>query len=193
VSAVTTNSGITITDTPLPGVRLIEPSRFEDDRGWFAELWNAERYAAAGLDFGIAQDNVSLSRRGVLRGMHFQWPNGQGKLISVLTGAVFDACIDVRVGSPTFGRWFGTVLSDDNHRQLWIPAGFAHGFLVVSDTALVHYNCTVPYDAASDRAVAWNDPDVAIDWPQQPATVSRKDDGAPRLADLRAESLPSFA
>jgi dTDP-4-dehydrorhamnose 3,5-epimerase len=193
VNATTTHRGITITETPLSGVRLIEASRFDDDRGWFAELWNAERYRGAGLDTALAQDNVSFSHRGVLRGMHFQWPNGQGKLITVLTGAVFDACIDVRVGSPTFGRWFGTELSGDNYRQLWIPAGFAHGFLVLSDTALVHYNCTVPYDAASDRAVAWNDPDVAIDWPDRPTTVSPKDHAAPRLADMRPESLPAFA
>lgn len=190
---VASHGGLTVADTPLPGVLLIEPSRFEDARGWFAELWNEERYRAAGLDFAFAQDNVSFSRQGVLRGMHYQWPKGQGKLVSVLTGAVFDACVDVRVGSPAYGRWFGSVLSGENRRQLWIPEGFAHGFLVLSVTALVHYNCTVPYDAASDRAVAWNDPDVGIEWPQQPKTVSPKDEAAPRLADLRPESLPSFA
>jgi dTDP-4-dehydrorhamnose 3,5-epimerase len=192
VSAVVANNGITITDTPLPGVRIIDTNRFTDERGWFAEVWNAGRYRAAGLELAIVQDNVSFSRRGVLRGMHFQWPHAQGKLISVLSGAVFDACIDVRGGSPTFGRWFGSVLSDENRQQLWVPEGFAHGFLVLSDTALVHYNCTAPYDARSDRAVAWNDPDVGIEWPYQPTIVSQKDQAAPRLADLPPESLPSF-
>jgi dTDP-4-dehydrorhamnose 3,5-epimerase len=192
VSAVAAHAGITITDTPLPGVRIIDTNRFADERGWFAEVWNAERYRAAGLELVFAQDNVSFSRRGVLRGMHFQWPNGQGKLISVLSGAVFDACVDVRAGSPTFGRWFGSVLSDDNRQQLWVPEGFAHGFLVLSDTAFVHYTCTAPYDARSDRALAWNDPDVGIEWPCQPAVVSQKDQAAPWLADLPPESLPSF-
>jgi len=193
VSAVAANTGISITDAPLPGVRVIGTTRFDDERGWFAELWNADRYRAAGLDIAFAQANVSFSRRGVLRGMHFQWPNAQGKLISVVSGSVFDVCIDVRVGSPTFGRWFGRVLSAENHQQLWVPEGLAHGFLVLSDTALVHYNCTVPYDAGSDRAIAWNDADVAVGWPHPPRTVSPKDAAAPRLAELRPDSLPHFA
>ena len=193
MNAVASNMGITLTDTPLPGVRIVDTARFDDERGWFAELWNAERYRAAGLDLSFVQDNVSFSRRGVLRGMHFQWPNAQGKLISVVAGSIFDVCVDVRVGSPTFGHWLGDVLSAENRRQLWVPEGLAHGFLVLSDTALVHYNCTVPYDARSDRAIAWNDPEVGIAWPQPPLTVSRKDETAPRLAQLAPESLPRFA
>jgi dTDP-4-dehydrorhamnose 3,5-epimerase len=193
VSAIAAKSGITITDAALSGVRIIETTHFQDERGWFAELWNAERYRVHGLDIVFQQDNASFSRRGILRGMHYQWPNGQGKLITVLAGAVFDACIDVRAGSPTFGRWFGSVLSDENARQLWIPEGFAHGFLVLSDSALVHYNCTTPYDARADRVVAWNDPDVAIEWPALPTTVSQKDQAAPRLVEVRPEALPPFA
>lgn len=179
-----------ITQTPLAGVKIIEPDRFEDERGWFAELWNEERYRAAGLTVTFAQDNVSYSRRGVLRGMHYQTPNEQGKLVCVLAGAVFDAVVDVRRGSPTFGGWYGCELSRDNARQLWVPEGFAHGFLVLTDEALVHYSCTVPYDAASDRSLAWNDPDVGIDWPEVPLRVSSRDEAAPCLTRLHPDQLP---
>ena len=183
---------IVVSDTTLPGAQLIEVPRFDDERGWFAELWNEERYRANGLDFTFAQANVSFSRRGVLRGMHFQWPSGQGKLVSVLSGVVFDAVIDVRVDSPTFGRWYGCELSYENRKQLWAPVGFAHGFLVLSDTALVHYSCTVPYERTADRSVAWDDPDVAIEWPMPPVLVSPKDRDAPRLASVARSTLPHF-
>jgi dTDP-4-dehydrorhamnose 3,5-epimerase len=183
---------VKLLDTPLPGVRLMEAGRFEDERGWFAELWNEERYRAMGLDIEFRQDNVSSSTRGVLRGMHFQQPNPQGKLITVLDGAVFDAVVDVRTGSPTFGRWYGCELSAENRLQLWVPDGFAHGFLVLTDRALVHYGCTAVYDAASDRSLAWDDPDVGIEWPGPPAIVSEKDRTAPRLRDIAPADLPTW-
>lgn len=179
-----------IIETPLEGVKVIEPDRFEDERGWFMELWNAQRYRAVGLPVAFEQDNVSWSTRGVLRGMHYQTPNEQGKLVCALSGAVFDAVVDVRLGSPTFGQWYGCELSRENDRQLWVPKGFAHGFLVLSDEALVHYNCTVPYDAASDRSVAWNDPEIGIEWPAEPRLVSDKDRAAPVLAVLEPRDLP---
>lgn len=183
-----------IIDAPLEGVKIIDPDRFEDERGWFFEVWNDERYRAAGLPVRFAQDNASYSGRGVLRGMHYQSPNEQGKLISVLSGSIFDAVVDLRLGSPTFGRWYGCELSVDNRLQLWVSEGFAHGFLALSDHAIVHYNCTVPYDAASDRALAWDDPEVLIAWPRPPTVVSDKDRAAPRLRELtaRAGALPSF-
>lgn len=173
-----------VLDTSLPGVKVIRAKRFPDERGWFAELWNVERYREVGIASEFAQDNVSFSTRGVLRGLHFQEPNGQGKLISALHGTIFDVAVDVRPDSPTFGRWEGRVLSQENGEQLWIPEGFAHGFLVLSDSALVHYNCTTVYDPAGDRSLAWDDPDVGIDWPETPALISPKDRAAPRLRDL---------
>lgn len=183
---------MTVIDAPLRGVKVIEPDRFEDERGWFMELWNEERYRAAGLPLTFAQDNVSYSRRGVLRGMHYQTPNGQGKLVCVLGGAVFDVVVDVRWGSPTFGRWFGSELSRDNRRQLWVPQGFAHGFIVTSSDALVHYNCTSRYHAASDRSLAWDDPDVGIEWPEVPLVISSKDRMAPKLSSTDPGDLPPY-
>lgn len=176
----------------LPGVQLIELPRYQDERGWFSELWNEERYRALGLDVRFAQDNVSWSRRGVLRGMHFQHPHGQGKLICVLAGAVYDVVIDLRTGSPGFGRWFGCELSAENRSQLWVPAGFAHGFLVLSDSALVHYGCSDVYNAASDRTLAWDDPDVGIHWPARPDVISEKDRSAASLKELVAAGLPVY-
>jgi dTDP-4-dehydrorhamnose 3,5-epimerase len=180
------------TAAPLAGVRVIEPPRFPDDRGWFAELWNEERYRAQGIDARFVQNNVSWSTRGVLRGMHFQHPRGQGKLITVLAGAVFDAVVDVRLGSPTFGRWYGRELSQQNGVQLWVSAGFAHGFLVLSEAALVHYSCTTAYDPSCDMALAWDDPDVGIEWPAVPWNISDKDRAAPRLAEHIRSGLPGL-
>lgn len=173
-----------VLDAPIPGVLVIETDRFADGRGWFAEVWNAERYAAAGLPLTFVQSNVSRSTRGVLRGMHFQHPRAQAKLVSVLHGRVFDVAVDIRPGSPTFGRWHGRELSAENRLQFYIPEGLAHGFLTLSDDAIVHYNCSDVYDAASDRALAWDDPDVGIEWPETPVTISDRDRSAPRLRDL---------
>jgi dTDP-4-dehydrorhamnose 3,5-epimerase len=180
-----------IVDAPLPGVRVIHTARFVDSRGWFAEIWNAERYSAAGFHARFVQGNASASTRGVLRGLHFQWPNAQGKLITVLSGTVYDVVVDVRPASPAFGKWYGLELSGDNGHQLWVPEGFAHGFLALSDQAIVHYHCTTVYDPASDRTLAWDDPDVAIVWPSPPVVVSEKDRVAPRLRDLERAALPT--
>jgi len=147
----------------LPGVRVLEPDVFEDTRGYFQEAFSNEKYAALGINETFVQDNVSYSRKDVLRGMHYD-PR-MTKLVYVVLGRVFDVVVDVRAGSPTFQQWTGVELSSDNHRQIFIPAGFAHGFLTLSDEAIVVYKQSAPYDPASERAISWRDPDVAIDWP----------------------------
>ncbi len=178
--------------TTLAGVVLIEPQVFTDDRGWLIETFQRERYAAAGVSLGtdVVQDNLSWSRRGVLRGLHYQLARPQGKLVHVIRGEVFDVAVDVRRGSPTFGRWFGANLSSDNHRQLWIPPGYAHGFLALSDSAEVAYKLSAPYDAADARAIRWDDPELAITWPwAEPPTLSAADAIAPSLRDAE---LPRY-
>lgn len=157
------------------------------------ETWNAARFREAGLDVEFVQDNQSRSKRGVLRGLHYQEPNPQGKLVRCSRGALFDVAVDVRVGSPHFGRWFGAELSDDNHLMLWVPPGFAHGFCALSDVADLTYKCTAFYDAAADRAIAWNDPEVGIGWPIATPTLSDKDAAAPRLRDaISSGMLPTY-
>jgi len=151
--------------TAIPDVMIIESRAFGDERGFFMETWQAERFAAAGLPMSFVQDNHSRSRRGILRGLHYQLSRPQGKLVRCATGAVFDVAVDLRRSSPTFGQWVGEVLSDDNKLQMWIPAGFAHGFLVLSETADFLYKCTDYYDPASERTLAWDDPAVGIRWP----------------------------
>jgi dTDP-4-dehydrorhamnose 3,5-epimerase len=177
--------------TELEGVLLIEPRVFGDARGFFMETWNRARYAEAGLPTEFAQDNLSRSAKGTLRGLHFQEPHAQGKLVSVVSGLVFDVCVDVRRGSPQFGKWLGVELSDENRRQLWVPPGFAHGFCVLSDSADFHYKCTMLYEPAHDRGVAWNDPDLAIRWPVDEPLLSAKDAQLPRLKD--APILPTYS
>lgn len=176
--------------TNLPGVFRITPQVFEDQRGYFFESFRAERYAAVGIPRHFAQDSVSRSRKGVLRGLHFQWPNPQGKLVYVLEGEVFDVAVDIRPASPMYRQWAGHRLSAENRAQLWIPEGFAHGFCVLSETALFAYKCTAPYDAASEQAIRWDDPDLAIDWPIRMPMLSHKDIAAPRLRDIDPERLP---
>jgi dTDP-4-dehydrorhamnose 3,5-epimerase len=176
----------------LPEVLLIEPQRFGDARGYFMEIWQQDRYRAAGIALPFVQDNLSRSTRGILRGLHLQHPNAQGKLVHVLEGAVFDVAVDVRVGSPNFGQWTGAVLSSDDHRQLWIPPGFAHGFCVTSETALFSYKCTAPYSAADELGVRWNDPRVAIPWPVAEPKLSAKDSALPFLAEIDHARLPRF-
>jgi dTDP-4-dehydrorhamnose 3,5-epimerase len=151
--------------TEIPEVLLIKPAVHGDERGFFKETFHRQRYAELGIDRNFVQDNVSFSSRGVLRGLHYQWPRPQGKLLYVLQGEIFDVAVDIRANSPTFGRWVGRFLSADNHHQLWIPEGFAHGFLVTSDTALITYKCTDLYHPADEGCVQWNDPAIAIDWP----------------------------
>ena len=172
--------------TPLADVKVIEPKAFGDARGFFMETWSRRSFAEAGLDIAFDQDNHSRSTRGVLRGLHYQLPNPQGKLARVVQGAVFDVVVDLRRSSPSFRRWFGVELSADNKRMLWAPPGVAHGFLVLSESADFLYKCSGFYSQADEQAVRWDDPDLAIDWPlaagERP-TLSAKDAAAPHLAD----------
>ena len=174
-----------VTATDLPGVLIIEPQTVGDDRGFFIETFQAERYRQeAGISLAFVQDNHSRSRRGVLRGLHAQKQLPQGKLVRVARGETFDVAVDIDPRSPTFGRWIGVTLSDTNHRQLWIPPGYAHGFAVVSEIADVEYKCTAYYHAQSEVGVIWNDPDLAIPWPIDNPTLSEKDKRLPTLAKL---------
>jgi dTDP-4-dehydrorhamnose 3,5-epimerase len=179
-----------VTPTRLPEVLVVEPRVFRDARGTFFETWSAARYAEAGISGPFVQDNLSRSTRGVLRGLHLQHPHGQGKLVSVLDGEVFDVAVDVRTSSPTFRQWVGVTLSRDNGLQLWIPAGFAHGFCVLSDEATFHYKCTDAYHPECESTVRWDDPDLAIAWPVPEPVLGDKDRAAPRLADIPRERLP---
>lgn len=181
-----------IVETSLPGCVVIEPAVFGDDRGFFYETWNAERFGQHGLPTRFMQSNLSSSARGVLRGLHYQWPNPQGKLVSVLEGEVYDVAVDIRRGSPHFGRWTAVVLSAENRRQFWIPEGFAHGFAVLSERAVFSYLCTAVYDKASDAGIRWDDARIGIDWPVSEPLLSEKDDRAPFLDDVAPERLPTF-
>ncbi|MBD9435331.1 dTDP-4-dehydrorhamnose 3,5-epimerase [Pseudoxanthomonas sp. PXM03] len=181
-----------VVETSLPGCVVVEPAVFGDDRGFFFETWNADRYGQQGLPTKFVQSNVSSSSRGVLRGLHYQWPNPQGKLVSVLEGEVYDVAVDIRHGSPTFGQWAAVVLSAENKRQFWIPEGFAHGFAVLSERAIFSYLCTAQYDKAADAGVRWNDPAIGIDWPVSAPLLSAKDEAAPLLADIAPERLPVY-
>lgn len=164
-----------VVPTALPEVLQIDPRVFEDPRGFFKETWQAERYAEAGMP-GFVQDNCSRSRRGTLRGLHFQLQHAQGKLVQVFRGEIFDVAVDVRRSSPDFGRWVGTTLSEDNHRQLYVPPGFAHGFCVLSDVADVFYKCTDIYAPEHERTLLWNDPALGIEWPLDiEPVISEKD------------------
>jgi dTDP-4-dehydrorhamnose 3,5-epimerase len=176
-------------ETPLPGVILIEPKLFSDDRGFFMETFHSERFAAAGVPTSFVQDNHSRSRRGVLRGLHYQEPNAQGKLVRCTRGTLFDVAVDIRRGSPQFGKWYGIEISEENRRMLWIPPGFAHGFCAMTDDADLVYKCTSLFDANADRCIVWNDPEIGIEWPLRDPILSEKDAAAPRLAEA---VLPSY-
>ena len=180
-----------ITDTPLAGLKIIEPAVFADHRGYFFESYNFDKMGAAGIENIFVQDNESLSSYGVVRGLHYQLaPYSQAKLVRVITGAVYDVALDLRRESPTFGRWFGLELSADNKRQLFIPAGFAHGFSVLTATAIFSYKCDQLFNKLSERAIRFNDPVLGIDWkiPAERQMVSEKD----RLAPLFAEAEMNF-
>jgi dTDP-4-dehydrorhamnose 3,5-epimerase len=179
-------------ETRLPGCVVIEPAVFGDARGFFYEGYNAAKFKEAGLDLSFVQSNVSRSARGVLRGLHYQWPNPQGKLVSVLEGEVYDVGVDIRRGSPTFGQWAGVVLSAENKRHFYVPEGFAHGFVVLSDYATFCYQCTALYDGKADAGVRWNDADIGVDWPVSAPLLSDKDTKAPFLADIAPERLPEY-
>ncbi len=181
-----------VTETKLSGVLILEPKVFQDDRGYFLETWNKVRYEEAGVPGNFVQDNISFSQKGILRGLHFQYPQSQGKLIQVLSGEVIDVVVDIRVGSPTYGKWIGEVISESNHRQMYIPPGFAHGYCVTSKTAHFSYKCTDFYNPTTEHGIIWNDPDIGIEWPVEQPVLSPKDMRYPRLKDLRPENLPQF-
>jgi len=183
---------VKILQSSLPGCVVIEPVVHGDSRGFFFETWNAERYGVQGLPDRFVQSNVSRSERGVLRGLHYQWPRPQGKLVTVLEGEVYDVAVDIRRGSPTFGRWEAFILSAENRRQLWVPAGFAHGFAVLSQTALFNYLCTDVYVKEADATIRWNDADLAVDWPISAPSLSTKDEHAPFLRDVAEDRLPVY-
>jgi dTDP-4-dehydrorhamnose 3,5-epimerase len=174
-----------VATTTLPGVLILTPRVFGDDRGHFLESWNERTFHALGLDFRFVQDNQSRSAQWVLRGLHYQLRQPQGKLVRCVKGAIFDVAVDLRKGSPTFSRWVGVELTEQNHRMLWIPPGFAHGFLSLSEGAEVLYKVTDFYDGTSDRSVVWSDPTIGIHWPLPSGTtplLSAKDAGASTLA-----------
>ena len=179
-----------IQETKLPGVLSIDPKVFGDERGYFFESFRQQAYSEAGICGPFVQDNISFSQKGILRGLHFQHPRGQGKLVQVISGMVFDVAVDIRVGSGTFGQWVGEELSGENNRQLYIPAGFAHGFCVLSDGAIFSYKCTEYYEPSSEVGVIWNDPDIKIDWPINEPMLSAKDSELPLLKDIAEENLP---
>lgn len=181
-----------IIPSSLHGALIIEPKVFGDARGFFYESYHQEKFEQAGIRSHFVQSNVSRSTRGVLRGLHYQWPHPQGKLVSVLEGEVYDVAVDIRRGSPTFGLWEGVILTGENHRHFWIPEGFAHGFCVLSEAATFTYQCTALYDPQADRGIRWNDATIGIDWPISAPLLSEKDARAPLLADVPPDLLPSF-
>lgn len=182
---------MTVTELDIPGLLLFEPRVFEDKRGAFSEVYHAERYREHGLDVAFVQDNLSRSRCGVVRGLHFQRRHPQGKLISVVRGAIYDVAVDLRPGSETFGEHVGVELSDANGRQLWVPPGFAHGFAALSDRTDVLYKCTDVYHPDDEGGLLWNDPALGIDWPVSEPILSERDRMHPPLAALTPEMLPA--
>ena len=178
--------------TELPGVVIVEPDVHRDARGFFLETWSAPKYAAGGIDAIFVQDNHSRSARGTLRGLHAQTPRAQAKLLRASFGEIYDVAVDIRHGSPTFGKWIGVVLSAENARQLYIPEGFAHGFCVLSETADLAYKCTDVYVPGDEITVRWDDPAIGVQWPIAEPLLSTRDAGAKTLAEL-ADRLPRFA
>lgn len=180
-----------VLETFLEGVKLIDPLVFSDTRGYFLETFNASIYNAIGITQPFVQDNFSHSGKGVLRGLHLQNPTCQGKLVTVLSGSVLDVAVDVRVGSPTFGKHYAVVLDDRLHRQLWIPRGYAHGFVALADSSRLHYKCDAPYDRGCEMSILWNDLDIGIDWGIDLPVLSEKDAGAPLLRNC-LDRLPRY-
>jgi len=183
---------VKFTPTDIPDVVVVEPDVFKDARGFFLETYHHEKYAANGITPRMVQDNHSFSSRGTLRGLHAQRTKPQGKLVRALEGEMLDVAVDIRRGSPTFGRWVGVVLSGGNFKQLWVPPGFAHGFCVLSETVHVEYKCTDFYDPKDELAVAWNDPQIGIVWPVPDPILSARDKAAATLAEL-GDRLPSYS
>jgi dTDP-4-dehydrorhamnose 3,5-epimerase len=183
---------VKIERTALPGVIEIAPDVFSDKRGFLTETYHQKRYIDSGIRYTFVQDNLSLSVRHTLRGLHYQHPHSQAKLVQALQGEIFDVVVDVRRGSPCFGRWLGTHLSEQKRHQLFVPEGFAHGFCVLSETALVYYKCSDFYSPESEKGILWSDPDLSIDWPVNMPVISEKDSRYPFLKDLPAERLPVY-
>lgn len=181
-----------VIETDVAGVLIVEPTVFSDNRGFLMETFQAERYAEAGVPGPFVQDNLSFSQYGILRGLHFQYPQAQGKLVYVLHGKVFDVAVDIRSNSPHFGRWFGIELSAENNRQLWVPPGFAHGFCVTSQTALCAYKCTDYYNPACEMGIRWDDPKLRITWPIAQPSLSDKDAKGVLLAEIPVDRLPKY-
>jgi dTDP-4-dehydrorhamnose 3,5-epimerase len=174
----------------IPEVKLIIPDVWGDSRGFFQETFRAEKYRAAGIDVPFVQDNWSRSTKGILRGLHYQFPNPQAKLVWAMSGEIFDVAVDVRRGSPTFGKWVSAILSAENHHQLFIPAGFAHGFCVLSEAADFMYKCSAYYSPQDERGMLWSDPALAIPWPVTTPILSKRDEQLPCLADMKQVDLP---
>ena len=181
-----------VSPTKLPDVLVIELATYQDARGYFMETYQQQRYADAGIVGHFCQDNLSFSVRNTLRGLHFQSPQAQAKLVQVIAGAIFDVAVDVRIGSPTFGQWDGVTLSRANKRQVYVPQGFAHGFCVLSESAYVHYKCSDFYAPQAEGGVHYADPDLAIQWPLSEPLLSDKDSRFPLLKDIAPENLPVY-
>jgi len=180
------------TQTKIPDVLIIEPDVYKDQRGFFMETYNEKRYHELGIDVRFVQDNLSFSIQNTLRGLHYQYPNAQAKLVSVIHGEVFDVVVDIRQGSPTFGKWTGARLSGDNKRQLFAPVGFAHGYCVLSETAIFQYKCSNFYSPKDEKGILWNDPDLNITWLVTSPLLSDKDKENPSLSNVTQESLPAY-
>lgn len=177
--------------TDIPDVLVIEPNMFGDKRGFLKEIYNVERFAKAGLTQPFLQDNYTRSVKGTLRGLHFQHPRAQGKLVQAVFGSIWDVAVDIRSDSPSFGRWVGVLLSEENGRQLWVPPGFAHGFCVLSEQADIIYKCTDLYAPECEYSISWNDPELNIRWPLENPILSPRDTNAKRLANMAV--LPTMA
>ena len=191
-TAVAGNTNLQIIETAIPGVLIVQPRVFEDPRGFFMETYRQNVLAEAGIRDNFVQDNHSRSSRGVLRGLHYQLRKPQAKLCRVAQGEVLDIAVDIRVGSPTFGRWVSVLLSGENHKQLYIPKGFAHGFSVRSETADFLYKCSDYFDAADDRGVLWDDPAIGIEWQTPSPILSEKDKRYLPLAQIAQDQLPRY-
>lgn len=178
--------------TKLEGVIIVKPDVHRDARGFFLESFHAGKYRDGGIDASFVQDNHSRSLKGTLRGLHAQWRRPQGKLVRCLDGVIWDVAVDMRQGAPTFSQWVGVELTSDNHHQIYVPPGFLHGFIVLSEMAEVEYKCTDLYDPGGELGVLWNDPDIGIDWPGGAPLLSGKDEAAPRLCDVPADKLPVY-
>ena len=181
-----------VTETAISGVLLVEARAFKDNRGYFFESYSKQRYSEVGIHCEFVQDNVSFSHANVVRGLHFQYPTEQAKLVQVVSGAVLDVAVDIRLGSPTYGKWISEVLSAENHRQLFIPTGFAHGFAVIGDHAVLSYKCSAPYDPKCEVTIQWNDQEIGIDWQTTNPIISARDEGGLLLADIPADRSPRY-